>query len=146
MAEQIAVQDGTAWFQAGASVVGLDIPTQLYIGGGVSVQHDANTVRIAPPSGKGLTTTNLKSILDPINGTLTLQGPDTEDWIDFETPEDTHAALRLLKPLVESDGFVVTLVYNVRFEAPRSTWWWFVENLSADLEQFVIETPSVYHS
>jgi hypothetical protein len=126
--------------------VSLDIPTKLYIGGGIFVQYDANTVRIAPPPGKGLTTANLKSILDPINGTLTLQGPDTEDWIDFETPEDTHAALRLLEPLVESGGFVVTLVYNVRFEAPYSTWCGFVENLSPDLDQFVAETPSVYHS
>ena len=146
MAEQIAVQEGTAWFEAGASVVSLDIPTKLYIGGGVTVRYDANTVRIALPSAKGLTITNLKSILDPTKGALTLRGPDTEDWIDFETPQDTHAALRFLKPLVESDGFVVTLVYNVRFEVPRATWWWFVERSSTDLEKVLTETPSVYHS
>ena len=110
MAEQIAIQEGSAWFQAGASVSSLDNPTKIYIGGGVYIQCDANTIRIAPPSGKGLTTTSLKSILDPTNGTLTLRGPDAEDWIDFETSEETHAALRFLGPLVKSRVVVVKLV------------------------------------
>ena len=144
MAEQIPVQDGTAQFEAGASVVSLEITKKLYIGSGVFIQYDANTVRIAPPPGKGLTTTTLKSFLDSANGTLTLRGPDTEDWVDFETSQHTHAALRFLNPLVVSGGFAVTRVYNVRFEVPRSIWVWFLESLSTDLEKALIEKSSVH--
>ena len=104
------------------------------------MEVDANTIRVAWRAGATPTPSIIESIIDLTPDIITLIGPDDEYWIDLQTPEYAHIALKVLSTMAKSKNFIVTLVYNVRFKIPLGV----TQALSEDLERIKDEMPSVY--
>lgn len=108
--------------------------------GGVTMEVDANTVRVVWPAGAEPTPSIIGSITNLTPDTATLIGPDDEYWIDLPKSEYAHIAMKVLSTMGRSDDVSATLVYNVRFNMPHRV----ATALSGDLERIVTDLPSVY--
>lgn len=134
------VRGGIACFQAGATVHTFEIPVSQQLKGGVTMEVDANTVRVVWPAGAEPTPSIIDSITDLTPDIATLVGPDDEYWIDLPKSEYAHIAMKVLSTMGRSDDISATLVYNVRFNMPYRV----ATALSGDLERIVTDLPSVY--